>query len=109
MLWVEGLRTPEEAEAVASTFRGRYLLFNKTPRGYGPSVPLDQVREWGYTIMMLPVHLVLAALHAQNELLQELRATGSCDNFEARLFDLHEFNDSLETSPVISTPTASAR
>jgi 2,3-dimethylmalate lyase len=109
MLWVEGLRTAEEAEAVANSFRGRYLLFNKTPRGYGPAVPLDQVREWGYTIMMLPVHLVLAALQAQHELLDELRATGSCDEFEDRLFDLHEFNDSLEPKPSLSQTGAGTR
>jgi 2-methylisocitrate lyase-like PEP mutase family enzyme len=96
ILWVEGLRTADEAAVIAREFDGRYLLYNKTPRGYGPQVPLEQVREWGYALMLLPVHLVLAALHAQRELLLEVRRTGSCEGFEENLFDLHEFNASLE-------------
>jgi len=96
VLWVEGLRTADEAAVIAREFEGRYLLYNKTPRGYGPQVPLEQVREWGYALMLLPVHLVLAALHAQRELLVEMRRTGSCEGCEDGLFDLHEFNASLE-------------
>lgn len=90
MLWVEGFRTEEEAAAVAEAFRGRHLLFNRTPRGYGPQSSLEQVREWGYSLVFMCVHLMLAAMVAQKELLEEFRRTGACDSYEDRMYDLHE-------------------
>jgi 2-methylisocitrate lyase-like PEP mutase family enzyme len=89
MLWVEGLRDEDDAAGVAEAFRGRHLLFNRTPRGYGPLSSLEQVREWGYAIVFLCMHLELAALTVQKEFLDEFRATGACDSFEDRMYDLH--------------------
>jgi methylisocitrate lyase len=90
MLWVEGLRTEDEAAAVADAFRNHHLLFNRTPKGYGPLSSLSQIREWGYSLVFLCVHLMLAGMVAQKELLEEFHRTGACDSYEDRMFDLHE-------------------
>lgn len=89
MLWVEGFRTEDEAAAVAAAFPDQHLLFNRTPKGYGPLSSLEQLEEWGYSLVFLCVHLALAAMVAQEELLLEFKRTGACDASESRMYDLH--------------------
>jgi 2-methylisocitrate lyase-like PEP mutase family enzyme len=90
MLFVEALRSDDEAEAVSEAFRNRYLLFSCAAEGYGPQVGLDQIGTWGYQLVKYPMHVLLAGLPAQKELLTELRSSGDCSSFADRMTDLHE-------------------
>jgi 2-methylisocitrate lyase-like PEP mutase family enzyme len=89
MLWVEGIRDEDEAAAVAEAFHDRLLLFSRTPKGYGPQSSLPQIREWGYDLVLLCVHLMLVAMQAQQEFLAEFKALPASDTLERRIYDLH--------------------
>jgi 2-methylisocitrate lyase-like PEP mutase family enzyme len=91
MLFVEALRTEEEMQAVGEAFRDRYLLLNRTPRGFTPIVPFPTVHAWGFDLVVLPMHLGLAGAYAAKEMLAELRETGSVDSFEERMLPIPEF------------------
>jgi 2,3-dimethylmalate lyase len=93
MLFVEAMRSDEEAQTVADAFRGRYLLFSCAAERYGPQVGLEQIGAWGYQLVKYPMHVLLAGLTVQKELLTELRTTGDCGPFAARMTDLHDLFD----------------
>jgi 2-methylisocitrate lyase-like PEP mutase family enzyme len=91
MLFVEAFRTEEEMQAVGETFRDRYLLLNRTPRGFTPVVSLETAHAWGYDLVVLPMHLGLAGAFAAKQLLEELRETGSVESFEERMLTIPAF------------------
>jgi 2-methylisocitrate lyase-like PEP mutase family enzyme len=91
MLFVEAFRTEEEMRAVGDAFRDRYLLLNRTPRGFTPVVGFETVQAWGFDLVVLPMHLVLAGAYAARQLLEELRKTGSVDSFEERMLPIQEY------------------
>jgi methylisocitrate lyase len=91
VLFVEGLRTEEEAESVGAAFAGRHLIFNRTPRGYSPAVPIATLHGWGFNLVIFPMQLVLAAVTVMNEALAQIAETGACDALEDRMMDIEAF------------------
>jgi 2-methylisocitrate lyase-like PEP mutase family enzyme len=90
MLFVEALQSDEQAALVAQEFKGKYLLYSSAAEGYGPQVTLEQVGRWGYQLIKYPMHLLLAGLPVQSELLKELRQTGDCRSFARQMMNLHD-------------------
>lgn len=98
MLWVEGIQDEDQAAAVAEAFRDRLLLFSRTPKGYGPQCDLEQIKAWGYDLVLLCVHLMLVAMRAQQEFLTEFKALPASDALERRIYDLHASGELLGES-----------
>ncbi len=77
VLFVEAVRTEEEAAAVAAAFPDTPLLFNWVEGGKTPPIPLSRLTELGYRIVIFPISTLLAATGAMRAVLAEITATGT--------------------------------
>jgi carboxyvinyl-carboxyphosphonate phosphorylmutase len=77
VLFVEAVRTDDEAAAVARAFPDVPLLFNWAEGGKTPPIGLDRLRELGYRIVIFPISTLLAATGAMRSILTEIAAAGT--------------------------------
>ena len=77
VLFIEAVRTEEEAAAVAAAFPGVPLLFNWAEGGKTPPIGLDRLRELGYRIVIFPISTLLAATGAMRAILAEISSAGT--------------------------------
>ena len=72
----ESPTTPEEVAAVPRLVKGDCLL-NLAQGGKTPMLPLDQVREMGYRLAILPGALLVPAIAAAEAALSHILKTGT--------------------------------
>ena len=77
VLFVEAVRTEEEAGVVADAFPGTPLLFNWVEGGKTPPIPLARLMELGYRVVIFPISTLLAATGAMRAVLAEITSTGT--------------------------------
>jgi len=74
MLFVEAPEDEREIGAVAEAFPDTPLLFNAVDGGKTPPLPLDRLRELGFSLVISPLTTLFAAAHAVRESLARARA-----------------------------------
>jgi 2,3-dimethylmalate lyase len=77
VLFVEAPQSIAEIEAIATALPDVPLLFNYAEGGKTPPVTHDQLREFGFKLVIFPIGLLLAATAAMRALLERIRADGS--------------------------------
>jgi 2,3-dimethylmalate lyase len=93
-LFVEAPRSKEEVAAVAKAFPDVPLLFNWLEGGETPPVPLERLKELGFSLIIFPLSTMLAATRSVRETLAKIYADGSPISFmEDRLLPFEEFTD----------------
>lgn len=93
VIFVEAPESEAEIERVAHALPGTPLLFNWAEGGKTPPLPVTQLAEYGYKIVIFPVGALLAATHAIRALLSVLRGDGSPARAMDRLTPFHDFLD----------------
>jgi 2-methylisocitrate lyase-like PEP mutase family enzyme len=96
-LFVEAIRTREEAQRIGDAFSDAYLVFNLAPSGFSEPVSIEELADWGYGLVYFSTQVLLSALHTQRRLLRELASTGACSSFEQDMLSIQEFFDLLPT------------
>jgi 2-methylisocitrate lyase-like PEP mutase family enzyme len=92
MLFFEMRESLEEIRALADRFRGRIpLLFNHSPSGMVPRLPVREIQAMGFKIVAFYAHAVMAACKAMREVLTEIRETGNSVSTWDRLVPFNEF------------------
>jgi 2-methylisocitrate lyase-like PEP mutase family enzyme len=76
-LFIEAVRTEQEAAVVADSFPGVPLLFNWAEGGKTPPISLDQLKQLGYRIVIFPISTLLAATAAMTTILREIAVAGT--------------------------------
>lgn len=98
----EGLRSAEEFAEVAKKVK-TYLLANMTEFGTTPYLSVADFAKLGYRMVIFPVTLQRAAMKAMENVLTEIRATGTqksmLDQMQTRqaLYDLLEYGGKVDT------------
>ncbi len=98
----EGLRSADEFAEVAKKVK-TYLLANMTEFGTTPYLSVADFAKLGYRMVIFPVTLQRAAMKAMENVLGEIRATGtqkaSLDRMQTRqaLYDLLEYGGKVDT------------
>lgn len=101
-IFPEGLRSEEEFARVAKEV-DTYLLANMTEFGTTPYLTVDAFAQLGYRMVIFPVTLQRAAMHAMENVLAEIRASGtqkaSLEKMQTRqaLYDLLEYGGKVDT------------
>jgi carboxyvinyl-carboxyphosphonate phosphorylmutase len=93
VLFVEAPQSEEEIAAVAEAFPDVPLLFNWIEGGKTPSVPLGQLKELGFRLIIFPVTTLLAAARSIREVLAHMRQDGDPTPIVDRLLPFDEFTD----------------
>jgi 2-methylisocitrate lyase-like PEP mutase family enzyme len=90
-LFIEAPQAEAEIEAVARAFPDVPLLFNYAEGGKSPAVDHDQLRRLGFSIVIFPLSVMLAATAAIRSVLGQIRADGTPVNVLGQLVGFQEF------------------
>jgi len=92
VLFFEMRESLEEIRAMADRFRGRIpLLFNHSPSGMVPRLPVREIEAMGFKIVAFYVHALMSACKTMREVLTEIRASGNSLSTWDRMVPFDEF------------------
>ena len=76
VLFIEALRTPEEVERVTRTFDVP-LLYNFVEKGKSPLIPVPQLEELGFKIVIFPDSAMTTVCKVVTEVMREIKERGT--------------------------------
>ena len=93
VLFVEAPVGLEEVKIVANRFKGIPLLYNMAASGKTPDLSADELGRLGFKISLYPNWLLLAAIPAMQNILSELKRTGSIAHMRDKVATFKQFTD----------------
>ena len=100
MLFIEALRTHDEIEAIAAEYRDTPLLYNWVEGGKSPSLPYSELAELGFSLVIMPITVLLAAVGAMRSALDGVKAAGTPIDVEDNLPSFGDFTDLIGLSEI---------
>jgi 2-methylisocitrate lyase-like PEP mutase family enzyme len=92
MLWLEMRESMDEIKTIAERFRGRIpLVFNHSPSGMVPRLPVAKLEAMGFKTACFYVHALMAACKTMQEVLREIRESGNSLTVWDRMLGFDEF------------------
>ena len=89
VLFVEALRTPEEAERVTKSL-GVPLLYNFVETGKSPLIPASELEKLGFKIVIFPVSALLTVCRVVTDLMRELKLKGTTSHLMDNMVNVEE-------------------
>ena len=89
VLFVEALRTPEEAERVAQTF-DIPLLYNFVESGKSPLLSVSELESMGYKLVIFPASALMTVSRVVSNLMRELKQKGTTAHLMDNMVSLEE-------------------
>lgn len=89
MIFVEAPQTIEQIEMIAKQVPGPKLI-NMFYGGKTPLVPLEQLADWGYQLIIIPSDLQRAAIHAMQKTLNVIKQEGDSSSIKDQLASFAE-------------------
>lgn len=105
MLFVEALRTPEEAERAVRNFDVP-LLYNFVETGKSPLIPVADLERLGFKVVILPASAFLTVCRAVTDLMQELKQKGTTAHLLENMFSLDEGFNTVGLDEMLSRDAA---
>jgi 2,3-dimethylmalate lyase len=93
VLFIEAPVGREQVETVSKRFPGVPLLYNMASSGKTPDLPADELGKLGFKIAIYPNWIMLAAIPAMQNLLRELKKTGSIAHMRDKVANFKLFTD----------------
>ena len=93
MLFIEAPVGREQVERVARHFKGVPLLYNMAASGKTPDLPADELGKLGFRLAIYPNWVILAAIPAMQNLLKELKRTGTIAHLRDKVATFKQFTD----------------
>ena len=112
-LFIEALRTPEEAEQVARHF-DLPLMYNFVESGKSPLIPAAELERLGFKMVIYPVSALLTVCNVVGELMRQLKQRGTTEHLMENMvsvvdaFELVGLSPMLERDASYSNPTNGA-
>ncbi len=102
VLFLEALQTKEQARDVTSRFDVP-VLYNFVETGKSPLLPVSELEELGFKLVIFPISAMLAALKTMTDLMRELRDTGTTAHLVAdRMVSIQECFDTVGLSDMLA-------
>jgi carboxyvinyl-carboxyphosphonate phosphorylmutase len=108
MLFVEALRTPEEAEAVVRNF-GVPLVYNFVETGKSPLIPAPELERLGFKMVIFPVSALLTVGKAVVALMQRLKERGTTAGDLENMVSLAEVFETVGLSRMLAQDSRYSR
>lgn len=89
MLFVEALRSPEEAQRVTACFDVP-LMYNFVETGKSPLLPAAELERLGFKMVIFPVSALLLVCRAVSGLMSELKSQGTTEAMLDRMASLED-------------------
>ena len=93
VLFIEAPVGRAQVDRVAQHFRGVPLLYNVAASGKSPDLPAEELGQLGFRIALYPNWVLLAAIPAMQNLLAELKRTGSIAHMRDKVATFKQFTD----------------
>jgi 2-methylisocitrate lyase-like PEP mutase family enzyme len=93
VLFIEAPVGREQVEVVSKRFKGVPLLYNMASSGKTPDLPAEELGKLGFKIAIYPNWIMLAAIPAMQNLLRELKKTGSIAHMRDKVANFKQFTD----------------
>ncbi len=107
VLFVEALRTPEQAAQVVRSFDVP-MLYNFIETGKSPRLSASELEEMGYKIVIFPVSAFTMVGEMVTRLMRELRKRGTTESMLDTMMDLEECFDMVGLHEMLSIDAAYA-
>jgi len=101
VLFIEALRTPEQAEQVARSF-DLPLLYNFVETGKSPLIPVPELERIGFKLVIFPVSALLTVCHGVAHLMRELKQNGTTAHKMSDMVSLTECFDAVGLSEMLA-------
>lgn len=101
ILFVEALRTREEAQRVLQSF-DIPLLYNFVETGKSPLIPVSELERMGFKIVIFPVSALLTVCHAVTRLMRDLKQQGTTASRMDQMVSLEECFETVGHSALIA-------
>ena len=95
VVFIEAPRSITELRAIAEAFPDVPLLFNWAESGKTPPLPLDEIRELGYKMVIFPVSMLFAATRTMLDLLEVLKRGEVPTAMSDRMMTFAQFTDTI--------------
>ena len=93
MLFIEAPVGRAEVDRVSQHFKGVPLLYNMAASGKTPDLPADELGKLGFRLAIYPNWVILAAIPAMQDLLSELKRTGSIAHMRDKVATFKQFTE----------------
>ena len=93
VLFIEAPVGRAEVERVSKHFKGVPLLYNMASSGKTPDLPADELAKLGFRIAIYPNWVILAAIPAMQNMLAELKRTGSITHMRDKVATFKQFTE----------------
>ena len=101
-LFVEALRTPEEAQRVAQIFDVP-LLYNFVETGKSPLIPVPELERLGFKTVIFPVSALLTVCNVVGNLIRELMRRGTTAHLIGDMVSLVDCFETVGLSQMLAT------
>jgi methylisocitrate lyase len=100
VLFVEALHTTDQMERVAANFDVP-LLYNAVETGKSPLIPVDELEQIGFKIVIFPVSAMLTVAKAVSDVMRELLERGTTAHLVDDMVGLVECFDTMGMSELL--------
>ena len=101
VLFVEALRSPEEAERAAAALE-LPLLYNFVETGKSPLIPAGELERLGFKLVIFPASALLTVSRAVAHLMQELMRAGTTADLVEDMVSLQDCFESVGLSAMLA-------
>ena len=101
VLFVEALRSPEEAERAAAALE-LPLLYNFVETGKSPLIPAGELERLGFKLVIFPASALLTVSRAVAHLMGELMRAGTTDHLVENMVSLQDCFESVGLSAMLA-------
>ena len=101
VLFVEALRSPEEAERAAAALE-LPLLYNFVETGKSPLIPAGELERLGFKLVIFPASALLTVSRAVSQLMGELRREGTTAHLVENMVSLQDCFESVGLSAMLA-------
>ena len=102
VLFLEAIQTREQALDVTGRFDVP-VLYNFVETGKSPLLPVAELEELGFKLVIFPISAMLAALRTMTDIMRELRETGTTAHLIAdRMVSIQECFDTVGLSDMLA-------
>lgn len=93
MIFIEAPVGRTDVERIARRFKGVPLLYNTAANGKTLDLPVEELGRLGFRLAIFPNWVILAAIPAMENLLRELKRSGSAAHLRDKVASFKDFTD----------------
>ena len=101
LLFVEALRTPEQAERAVKSFDVP-LLYNFVETGKSPLIPAPELEQLGFKVVIFPASALLTVCRAVADVMRQLKERGTTSHLLDRMVSLEDCFDMVGLDEMLS-------